>query len=103
MPNESELASVYETIPQFPHCDSRVLHAPSNCVYCDQHPQWQALRVLWGINFSGESDPEKLPCPSERDRPAFVIHQWPGNQATEHPVRTTPRNIYEMINEDDPV
>lgn len=24
--------------PTYPHCDSNVLHAPSECVYCDRCP-----------------------------------------------------------------
>lgn len=97
-----EITEAYEVLGQMPHCDSRVLHRKGRCSFCDQHPQWQALRVLWGINFSGEpADPKKKPCPSEEGRPAHVIHQWVGNQATEVPVRTTPRSIYEMINDDD--
>ena len=39
--------------PQFPHCDSRILHRPSECEFCDQHPEWQALRKAWGIAFTG--------------------------------------------------
>lgn len=38
---------------RFPHCDSRILHRAGECEYCDAHPEWQALRVAWGIAFTG--------------------------------------------------
>lgn len=41
-------------IAQFPHCDSRVLHGPGECRYCDSHPEWQELRQAWGIAFTGQ-------------------------------------------------
>lgn len=41
-------------IPQFPHCDQRVLHAPGECEFCDGCPEWQALRKAWGIAFTGK-------------------------------------------------
>lgn len=69
------------TIPQFPHCDANVLHAPGKCEYCDAHPDWQELRTLWGINFTGETDPMKHPCPSLRYRSLDTIERWPGNRA----------------------
>lgn len=74
--------------PQFPHCDPRVLHAPHECEFCDLHPEWQKLRIAWGINFTGHYDKidrefhtgaPKLPCPSEADRPIDLINQWDGN------------------------
>lgn len=40
-------------IRQFPHCDARILHAPGECEYCDLHPEWQELRKMWGIAFTG--------------------------------------------------
>ena len=58
---------VHDNISQFPHCDSKVLHAPTECEYCDMHPDWQALRIQWGIAFTGwEPDEAKkeLPCPA---------------------------------------
>lgn len=39
---------------QFPHCDSAVLHAPGHCEYCDDHPEWQTLRVAWRIPFTDD-------------------------------------------------
>jgi hypothetical protein len=48
-------------IGQFPHCDQRVLHAPGECEYCDQRPDWQALREAWGIAFTGHIPKAYLP------------------------------------------
>lgn len=77
--NEQEW--IYDTLGTFPHCDSRVLHAPALCRYCDMHPDWQALRMHYGINFTGENDSSKSQCPAEKFRSAETIHRWPGNQA----------------------
>lgn len=74
-----------DEIPQFPHCDSRVLHAPGKCVYCDLHPEWQELRRHWHINFTGEHYQQDeygnkyLPCPAEVQRPLGLIERWGGN------------------------
>lgn len=65
---------------QLPHCDSAILHAPGKCEYCDRHPDWQELRQSWGINYTGESDPEKLPCPAETRRSLETINRWGGNR-----------------------
>ena len=65
-----------------PHCNQRVLHAPEdNCLVCNGHPEWQALRELWGINFTGHADPDKLPCPAEAQRSFEDINRWQGNMA----------------------
>lgn len=68
---------------QFPHCDQNVLHSPKwGCRYCNEHPDWQELREAWGINFTGEYDPNKLPCPSLRFRSEDRVHgegAWHGN------------------------
>jgi hypothetical protein len=60
---EAILGKKHATIP---HCDQRILHAPRECEFCDMHPEWQALRVLWGIAFTGYT-PEgtELPCPAD--------------------------------------
>jgi hypothetical protein len=73
-----------------PHCDQRVLHAPGECAYCDHYDDWQALRELWGINFTGHQDDGKVPCPSEVARPLEKIYRWPGNQ---------PRSMVQIIEE----
>jgi hypothetical protein len=78
-------------IKQFPHCDSRILHAPGECQYCDKYPGWQELRQMWHIAFTGKQ-PESLdeprwttkgpvlPCPADYirgDKHAI----WGGNRA----------------------
>jgi len=63
----------------YPHCDSNVLHFPKFCVYCDQYPEKQAERIDKGINFTGQQDPNKAPCPAETNRPLDTINHWYGN------------------------
>ncbi len=66
-----------------PHCDQSVLHAPGECKYCDSYPEWQALRVVWGIAFTGHNPTEsdaKIPCPSDYVRGTGGAHVWYGNQ-----------------------
>lgn len=63
-----------------PHCDARVLHRPGVCRFCDEYSDWQELREVWGINFTGERDPDKLPCPAEMRRDLENIERWPGNR-----------------------
>jgi hypothetical protein len=68
-------------ISQFPHCDQKVLHGPGECVYCDKHPEWQALRSAWGINFTGHTyDRAGQACPAEYARTIATINAWPGNR-----------------------
>lgn len=67
-------------IQMFPHCDSRVLHKPGECTYCDKYPEWQELREAWGINFTGCDDEDKLPCPAETRRYLEDINKWGGNR-----------------------
>lgn len=81
-------------IRQFPHCDPKILHKPGECTYCDSHPDWQELREVWGIAFTGHSHERieeidwkgkkftkvLIPCPSEQDRPLEVINKWGGNR-----------------------
>lgn len=71
----------------FPHCDTRILHAPGECQYCDGYSDWQELRKLWGIAFTSHA-PEttewgtELPCPADANRPPNSPsdhRQWPGN------------------------
>jgi hypothetical protein len=64
---------------QFPHCDARVLHQPGECEYCDKHPDWQELRLLWDISFTGQTD-KALPCPADLARGDGHL-QWGGNIA----------------------
>lgn len=66
---------------QFPHCDPRILHAVGECCHCDKHPYWQAIRLAWGIAFTGYT-PEgtELPCPADAAR-GDKHEKWNGNAA----------------------
>ncbi|MEV7265596.1 hypothetical protein AB0N38_18770 [Micromonospora aurantiaca] len=76
------------TPPTMPHCDQAVLHAPGECTFCDAYPEWQQLRQLWGIAFTGRQpriDRERpwlseVRCPSDARWPGRVNQVWPGNQ-----------------------
>lgn len=82
---EPELDSVITDEPQYPHCDTRVLHKPGDCEYCDRHPEWQLLRKRWGIAFTGEQPlAGQLPCPADFNRPPDSPsdhRRWYGNVA----------------------
>lgn len=68
-------------IQQFPHCDQRILHAPGECKYCDENPNWQELRQAWGIAFTGyEPEGTELPCPADHAR-GETHKNWHGNVA----------------------
>jgi hypothetical protein len=71
---------IYKHLGTVPHCDAMVLHEPLKCEFCDMHPDWQALRILWGVNFTGEHNLNKTTCPSELRRPVETINLWPGNR-----------------------
>lgn len=69
-------------LDQFPHCDPRVLHSPGECEFCDQHPDWQALRMAWGIAFTGwipDESKHELPCPANFAR-GDACQIWSGNK-----------------------
>lgn len=67
-----------------PHCDAAVLHAPGECQYCDRHPDWQQVRLWWGIAFTGHPPTDgQLPCPSDARRGLGQAHEWGGNRPTE--------------------
>lgn len=66
-----------------PHCDQLVLHAPGECRYCDANPDWQTLRELWGIAFTGHAPgAHQVPCPSDQRRGTGQAHTWGGNRPT---------------------
>lgn len=54
---------------RFPHCDSRVLHAPGECKFCDESGLQQE-RIDQGINFTGHFDEDKATCPAWEARGA---------------------------------
>lgn len=71
---------------RFPHCDERILHAPGECEYCDRHENWQMLRQVWKIAFTGHS-PEhgETACPADlavlfEERGDY--NEWGGNRAS---------------------
>jgi len=69
-----------DVIKTFPHCDVLVLHAPGTCQYCDAHPEWQQLRQVWRINFTGRDCMDRTQCPAEARRGLRTVHAWPGNR-----------------------
>jgi hypothetical protein len=90
-------------IKQFPHCDSRILHEPGKCKYCDGHPDWQELREAWGINFTGNTlkNPKLMPCPAETQRPIEAINQWGGNVPMKHPLEPNGANLSKLLDDID--
>lgn len=63
------------------HCDSRVLHAPGECEYCDEYPKAQQRRIDLGVNFTSDNpDPNLKPCPAIQERDWYKINGWAGNQ-----------------------
>jgi hypothetical protein len=73
-----------------PHCDSRVLHAPGECEYCDGLPNLQYLRErVWRIAFTGRPQEGYAPCPAEAGRGMRSINSWGGNQAMPPPMTIT--------------
>ena len=69
-----------------PHCDPWVLHASGACDACDLFPELQHARQLLGMNFTGQGDASKIPCPAEQRRELARIQRWPGNR----PFKETP-------------
>ena len=69
------------SIGRMPHCDARILHAPDSCHHCNLYPELQQYRIAAEINFTGESDLNKAPCPSLWTRTAEQRDLWPGNRA----------------------
>ncbi len=99
-PEESKL--VYDNL-RFPHCDPSILHKPGDCKYCDAHPDWQALRIAWEINFTGEDNLQKAPCPSSKYRPAYQAHRWGGNHPTNAVVPLQAPTSWEHLEDDGPL
>ena len=83
---------------QYPHCDSRILHAPGECKYCDNHPEWQADRVVKHIAFTGHSPLEgQVPCPADVARPPGSEsdhRRWAGNKPTNPVDGTWPEETF---------
>lgn len=80
-----------QTEPRYPHCDARILHAPGECRFCDLHPDWQELRKVWMVAFTGHAPSThahagtQVPCPADYNRPPLAPNDhrhWRGNVAT---------------------
>jgi hypothetical protein len=67
---------------------------------------------MWGINFTGQNDNDKIPCPSTRRRPLNSVHAWGGNRPKPHghddvepppasPLASPPaKSVYDRLRED---
>lgn len=65
----------------WPHCDDLIVHRPGDCSICDDTAEeLQTLRIRHNVNFTGESDPSKLPDPATESRDLQTMNRWPGNQ-----------------------
>ena len=71
-------------VPQFPHCDSFVLHAPEECEYCRNATKLQIDRKACDVSYTGHFN-RKYQCPSTERRKLSVIHAWPGNRPQDKP------------------
>jgi hypothetical protein len=75
-----------------PHCDQRILHAPGECWACDLYPDWQALRVKWGIAFTGHQpevvrlgvDQQEIPVAVRRELPCPADYNRPPESPSDH-------------------
>ena len=65
---------------KYPHCEHRVLHPPGDCEFCDMYPDLQKKRIDEGVNFTGEGDPNKKPCPAEEARGLENVNAWHRNR-----------------------
>lgn len=80
MIKENKPKAAEDCILQFPHCDAKVLHAPGECQFCDNHPDWQRLREVWGICFTGyKPENKELPDPASNTRGLETVNKWYGN------------------------
>lgn len=61
------------------HCDSRILHQPGFCEYCDKYPEAQQRRIDLDVNFTGGRNEALLPCPAEQARNIRDMYAWAGN------------------------
>ncbi len=66
-----------------PHCDSRILHLPSECGYCGDAKELQAERERLGVSNSGHAN-RAWPCPADQARAKAKYSAWHGNRAQTH-------------------
>jgi len=83
-PGECNICDYYQTFfdkkHQFPHCDAYVVHESGICEVCDGYASdLQEWRKKNNVNFTGENDSDKKPCPATTRRKASTIHKWHGN------------------------
>jgi len=68
-----------------PHCDQSILHAPGACGHCDHYPDFQHVRTVMRIAFSGTPEEtgtgDLAPCPSTWFRSPEKRDRWGGNIA----------------------
>lgn len=68
-----------------PHCDSRILHAPEECEYCDR-PDWTRERLKTKLTFTGRSPVDgESPCEADATRGPGTSgdhRRWGGNKPT---------------------
>lgn len=63
------------------HCDSRVLHGPGHCEYCDKYPEAQQQRLRLSVAFTDEPDNwVTFPDPATDARGTESLYGWGGNQ-----------------------
>lgn len=87
-------------IPQFPHCDARILHAPEdNCKYCNESGL-QEIREAWGISFTGHHKIGQIMCPAEKSRGLSSINSWGGNIAQTPEVLKSTELYWEQVIKD---
>lgn len=63
----------------FPHCDSRVLHSPGTCGYCDKVKPLQDYRKMCGLPFTDDLQATDALLPGE-NRTRASAEAWGGNQ-----------------------
>lgn len=83
---EKALDRYLETSSTIPHCDSKILHHPSECTYCARATTLQEARQALGIAFTGHYPvPGQVPCPADFARPKDTDadhRRWGGNKPT---------------------
>jgi hypothetical protein len=64
----------------YPHCEPRVLHHPSECVHCadEKYSPLHDFRERVGMNYTGHTD-RPFPCIGENERGLKSINSWYGN------------------------
>lgn len=69
---------------RFPHCDSKILHLPEECVYCADCAWLQEERARVDVSNTGHAN-RSWPCPADRARASEVYNRWGGNRARRDP------------------